>query len=128
MKRTQETAQKAVAAPRWVQKKIIRNLKQAAKSRVSFARAKRAQAILRMLIIADTRACHKAQQEKTSALGATDSTAHLAPNGEGVRKSIFAIIADKAKTATSGLLHIAKAIARWALWWKPGRRSELVGS
>jgi hypothetical protein len=48
-RRTQNTVPEEVPAPRWVQKRMMRNLTQATRNKVSPSRAKCAMAVLRMI-------------------------------------------------------------------------------
>jgi len=122
----QNPGQRTVRCPAWLQRRMMRNLRLAARSRINPKRAAKAREILVTAYTSgSTTASRPALTDttiKTSALGAPDSTARLAPNAEGIHKSTFGLIADKAKAAIACLLHIAKITAKRTLLRKRGRR------
>ena len=121
-----------VPTPAWLQRRMMRNLRLAARSRINRKRAAKACEILVAAYVSGSittsRPAPPDITANTKAAGAPDPAGHELPRTEPIRRSTLSKYADKAKAATAGLSHVGKMMARQILCRKPGRRAELTGS
>jgi len=105
-----------IPTPAWLKRRMTRNLRLAARSRINRTGAAKAREIFVAAHVrgstATSRSAAPDTTAQTQAAGAPDLTGLESPRTASIRRSTFSKFAHKAKAATAGLSHVAKMMAR----------------